>query len=299
MRLIRRRGADLKKLTRLAIAVNLVQICCALAILLRALFVERFDIPDEAELALLAFACGVIIWGAAVDIRDAFIMRREDAQRDMLEEAYVQLEELNQTLREQRHDFKNHLQVVYSLTEMGAYSDVQEYVERIYEDVQSVSRQLRTAVPAVNALLAAKEADCREQGVAFEAAIQSAWEDMPVSGWELCRIIGNLVDNAIDALREKPTKVGRIQVCISENIPCFLLSVENNGPAIPPEAQERIFEPGFTTKSEGHGSGLSIVRALVEDYGGQIRLESDPERTRFSLSFPRAGQPNPSEGANG
>ena len=296
MRLRRPKGKNLRKLTRLAICANAVQIACALVILLRAIFIKSFDIPERAEIALVAVACAVVIWGAIVDVRDAFVMRRVDEQREMLEEAYRQLENLNQTLRRQRHDFKNHLQVVYSLTEMGAYDDVQDYVQRIYEDVQSVGSLIRTSVPAVNALLSAKAADCKERGIRFEVELQSSWEDMPVAGWEMCRIIGNLVDNAMDALQEGQTPEPRIRVAIGESIPCFSLSVENNGPEIPAAHRRSIFLPGFTTKSAGHGNGLSIVSELVEAYGGRLSLESAPGRTCFDCSFPRSGPPQPEEG---
>ena len=170
---------------------------------------------------------------------------------------------------------------------------VKDYVQRIYEDVQSVGSLIRTAVPAVNALLSAKSADCAERGIAFDAEIQSSWEEIPVAGWEMCRIIGNLVDNAMDALEEAATPGGRIRVVIGESIPGFSLAVENNGPEIPRENKRSIFQPGFTTKSFGHGNGLSIVSDLVEKYGGRLDLESGPERTRFSCTFPRLAKERP------
>lgn len=280
-------NSKMKKLSRIAVAANSVQIFCAIGILLYAIFSESFNIPEHAEIALIAVAAFIVIWGAAVDIRDAFIMRRVEEQNRMLEEAYVQLEELNSTLRKQRHDFKNHLQVVYTLTEMEAYKDVRDYVERIYEDVQSVGNLIRTSVPAVNALLSAKAADCREKGIQFEVDIQSAWEDIPVAGWEMCRIIGNFVDNAMDALLESQTTNPMIKVCIAETLPCWTLSVENNGPEIPADHKKHIFLPGFTTKSLGHGNGLSIVQDLVEKYEGNLQLDSNESLTRFSCSFPR------------
>lgn len=280
------------KLSRLAILANGVQIFCALAILLYAILSRSFNLPEQAEIALVAIASLIVIWGAVVDIRDAYIMRRVEEQNLMLEEAYSQLEDLNATLRRQRHDFKNHLQVVYTLTEMGAYPDVQEYVQRIYDDVQAVGNLIRTSVPAVNALLSAKSAHCSEVGIRFEVDIQSAWDDMPVAGWELCRIIGNFVDNAMDALLEHKCTDPCIRVVLAESLPCWTLQVENNGPEISAENRLRIFQPGFTTKSFGHGNGLSIVKELVEKYNGTLHFESSAERTSFSCTFPRPDSRN-------
>ena len=91
MRLMHLKGKNTRKLTRLAILANAIQIACALAILLRALFSGSFNLPEQAEIILVAFACAVVIWGAVVDIRDAFIAREVDRQRSMLEDAYRQL----------------------------------------------------------------------------------------------------------------------------------------------------------------------------------------------------------------
>lgn len=291
MRIRRSKDDNFNKITGFAILVNAIQIVCALGILAHAVFNESFNIPEHAEIVLVAVASFFVIWGAIVDIRDAFVMRRVEQQRHMLEEAYGQLEDLNLTLRRQRHDFKNHLQVVYTLTEMQAYPDVQEYVQKIYEDVQSVGNLIRTSVPAVNALLSAKSADCDENKIRFTVDIQSSWEEIPVAGWELCRIIGNLVDNAMDALLEAGTADAGICVRIGEDISSWMLSVENNGPEIPSEHKKSIFLPGFTTKSAGHGNGLSIVCELVEKYGGELHMQSDSIRTVFSCSFPKKEQP--------
>lgn len=286
---------NLNKITSFAIFVNALQIACALAILLYAIYNRDFTIPESAEIALVAFTAALVIWGAVVDIRDAFITRKVEDQRRMLEEAYRQLEDLNRTLRAQRHDFKNHLQVVYSLTEMAAYDDVQEYVQRIYEDVQSVGSFIRTSVPAVNALLSAKAADCAERGIAFETDIQSTWDPIQVPGWEMCRILGNLVDNAIDAVLEVKGRMPQVRVCIGEDIRSWTLQVSNNGPEIPAARRREIFQPGFTTKAAGRGNGLSIVAGLLDKYGGEMRLESDHECTCFSCSFPRTASVLPEE----
>lgn len=277
----------LLRISHLAIVTNSVQIICALALLLYAGLNASFNLPEQAEIVLIAVTSGMLVWGAVVDIRDAMIMRRIEEQNRMLEEAYSQLEDLNTALRKQRHDFKNHLQVVYTLTEMQAYNDAQDYVKRIYQDVQTVGNLMRTAVPAVNALLSAKSADCQERNIHFDVEIQSNWAEIQVSGWELCRIIGNLVDNAMDALEEKADGNSRIAVCIGENINNWVLTVQNNGPEIAHEHKKSILLPGFTTKSAGHGNGLSIVKELVDAYGGDFFFDSNADSTAFTCYFPR------------
>ena len=140
---------------------------------------------------------------------------------------------------------------------------------------------------AVNALLSAKQADCEEHGIRFEVSIHSTWESIPLPGWELCRILGNLIDNAADAIQEAATPDPAIRIAIGEDIRSWTLSVENNGPEIPQEHRAQIFQAGFTTKSEGHGNGLNIVRSLLSSYGGEIRVESGHAHTSFSCMVPK------------
>jgi nitrogen-specific signal transduction histidine kinase len=72
---------------------------------------------------------------------------------------------------------------------------------------------------------------------------------------------------------------------ISEDIRSWQLTVENNGPEIPRDFRREIFLPGVTTKSDGHGNGLNIVRTLLQRCGGDVSVESNPDSTRFCCSI--------------
>ena len=103
---------------------------------------------------------------------------------------------------------------------------------------------------------------------------------------QLVRIVNNLMSNAIDACDEvsKP----HIQIRLTGDKKWIYLSVEDNGRGITKAFRERIFEPTFTTKTSGMGLGLSMVKSIVETYGGTVQFESKPEiATRFEVRFPR------------
>ena len=286
MRLTLREKMDLVKVSRYAVFANALQILFAAGLFVYALVGQDFHLTGTAEKYLLGAVALVVVWGAAMDIRDAFNARKIARTTEMLEEAYGQLEQLNGTLRAQRHDFMNHLQVVFGLIDLGEQAAAQEYIEKVYGDIQKVGRSLRTAIPAVNALLAAKMADCEEEKIDARVVIHSAWQGMPVAGWEMCRILGNLIDNAVDALRRvKQAPVLRIE--LGENLHSYTFTVENNGPEIPEEIREKIFQTGFTTKSTGRGMGMSIVRQILEENGGSIQLFSGEHGTRFVGRIPK------------
>ena len=163
-----------------------------------------------------------------------------------------------------------------------------QYVESVYGDIKRTGSVLKTAIPAVNALIAAKRQDCEAQGIALALHIGAPWQGLPVPGWEMCRVLGNLIDNAREALlADEATTDRRIDLTIDETPGAYTFRVGNNGPAIPPQLHRSIFQLGFTTKSEGHGSGLSIVDEIVKDHGGQIRVESDDNVTEFIGTIPK------------
>ena len=278
---------NVQKAAHFAVITNAIQIASMAAVLV---LVMTHDGAKYRYFEIGGFCVAFVIvsWGALLDIREALRAAKVAEQADMLEEAYRQLEDLNATLRKQRHDFKNHLQVVYSLLEFGDTQEALKYVESIYTDIQKAGRVLKTAIPAVNALIAAKRQDCDERGIIFDMQIESNWQDMPVSGWEMCRVLGNLIDNARDALSEHSGSAApRITLSIAETPSTYTFCVSNNGPAIPQNLLSSIFEMGFTTKSDGHGSGLSIVREILTGYGGVITVASDENSTRFTGTIPR------------
>ena len=281
------RELNFKKITRYAIIINTFQIVAALGIALYAALSGSFNLSGRVERILIYVTALVVSWGAVLDIRDAYSARNAARQRQMLEDAYRQLEALNGTLRAQRHDFMNHIQVIYSLTELEDRPAALEYMDRLYTSVRSAGRSLKTASPAVNALLAAKSAACQEKNVPFLTDIHSDWKDCPVPGWEMCRILGNLIDNALDAPAGEAPKA--LCVALWEDVKGFHFAVENNGAPVPEEIQDSLFQRGFSTKGPGRGMGLSIVQEILEQYGGQIDLDSTPRRTRFHGQIPYQG----------
>ena len=285
------RRIDMRKAAVSAIVANALQIV-AVALLAVMLYHNPAEL-DMHELRLVILVCAVTVcWGAFMDIGAALTSLRIRRHEDELRETCGRMEELNRTLRAQRHDFKNHMQVVYGLIGMGEYKEAQAYIERVYGDIQLVSSALKTASPAVNALLAAKAADCGERGIRMETRIRSAWQDLSLPGWEMCRVLGNLIDNAIDAMADPALPRRELLVEIGEDIHAFTFRVFNTGSRIPPERLNDIFERGYTTKSAGRGMGLSIVLEIMEENGGEIRASSDETGTAFCGRLPKTPPEN-------
>ena len=196
------------------------------------------------------------------------------------------LSRLNDKLRMDRHDYLNQLQVVYGLMELEEYDEMNSYLRKVYKELLKTGKAVKTSKPAINALLAAKSAEAEAGGIEFLIEVKSDLKNLNIEDWELCKVLSNLIDNAIKALEDSDIQEKKIRINITESQQQYIFSVENNGPEIPMEIRESIFKKGFTTKKEdGHGMGLAIVSEIVSKAKGKIVLKSDEEETIFTVSF--------------
>jgi len=277
---------SVRKAANYAVVINGMQIVLMVLIILATVLLPGTPVSEVTLEIMVVIAALVVIWGAVVDIREAMSTRKILGQLDDMDDTIGHMEQLNMTLRAQRHDFLNHLQVVYSLIEMEDYEEANAYIEKVYGKITAVSRVMKTANPAINALLQVKVGECEAAGIRCELNISSAWKDLPVPGWEMCKVLSNLIDNAIDAL-EEVAEDRRLTLTLTEDLKAFRFSVSNNGPMIPRRSWDQIFQPGVTTKTTGQGMGLYIVKKTLMNRGGDIALSSDAEGTAFSGWIPK------------
>lgn len=200
------------------------------------------------------------------------------------------LEAFNKTLRAQRHDYLNHIQVIYSLMELEEYDEARNYIEPVYKDIVRVSKALKTSKPAVNALLQAKLQVAEKNEIDMELEIKSDLKELNMEPWEFCRVIGNIIDNGIFALKLKQRN-RYMMIEFMEDLENIKINISNNGEVISKEIIDKIFDEGFTTKGvKGEGLGLSIVKEIVENSCGKVSVASDENRTCFEVSIPKKTQ---------
>lgn len=237
-------------------------------------------------ISLLFGFCAVSVCGLCIILLMIYAWRMKK-HYITLRESYENLEKLNSNLRVQRHDYLNHLQVVYGLMELEEYEELKNYLQPVYKDMLKTGKALRTSKPAINALLKAKMDEAESRDIDFYIEVKSDLLNLHVEDWELCKVLSNLLDNGMTALDSKEGEK-RIELEITENQEFYRFGISNNGPMIPKEMQEHIFKQGITTKKgEGHGMGLYIVSNVVKAYGGTIKLMSEENETTFSFELPK------------
>lgn len=281
---------NLDKTIIMAVILNLIQLGTIIGIIVYFyLFNHGNIVKTEFYNWYILFVVFIlmVMLNCIFTIRDIQSLRNSDFHYNMIKNTLDELQNLNTTLRAQRHDFMNHLQVVYGLMEMEDYKEATEYIETVYNDIQKVNQVLRTANPAVNALLQAKVLFGEKRGITTKLTITTQLKDLKMPAWEFCRILGNIIDNAIYVLQEKDG-YRLIEVELYEDLKNYGFRIKNNGGKIPENIIKRIFEVGITTKGDkGDGMGLAIVKELIEEYQGQINVKSDDQYTFFEGSIIR------------
>lgn len=226
--------------------------------------------------------------GAVVTLRDrtemAAVLRELDGERSLTE-----------SLRAQQHEFSNRMHAVAGLLELGRSDDALSYVTELRGTAAEFDNTLRAhiAAPQIVGLLLGKAAEASERGIELEISPETWLGDSPTRIQALTTIVGNLVDNAFDAVAAAPAP-RRVCVEIVDDPALLTVEVTDTGPGVPAETARLIFQDGFTTKHTPDGRrglGLALVHRLVTRLGGAVEV-SDGPGARFTVRLPKSDAPS-------
>lgn len=192
-------------------------------------------------------------------------------------------------LRVQNHEYLNKLHTIAGLIQLRKHQQALDYVFAVTEEQQEVTQFLSRHIlnPAVAGLLLGKYNRSKELKVEMFFEEESFLGEVPcdIETSSLVIIIGNLVENALEAVIGQ--KLQEVHCSIKQEAKELIISVEDTGPGISPERQERIFEWGYTTKGfENRGIGLYLIKTAVDKVHGTLELESGNWGTRFVVKIP-------------
>lgn len=201
---------------------------------------------------------------------------RDHTELVALQQQLVASRDVGDTLRAQTHEFANRLHTISGLVQLGLHEEVVDFIEALGRDGavldDAVTRRL--ADPAVGALVAAKSSLARERGATVVVTDDSALPRVaPGLAADLVTVLGNLVDNALDAVADRPG--ARVQVDVRVADDEVVVRVADDGPGVDDAVLHSVFRRGVSTKpGEGRGQGLALVQLVAGRRGGDVRVDS-------------------------
>ena len=196
------------------------------------------------------------------------------------------------TLRANTHEFLNKLQVISGLLQMGRTEETQGYIGDIAAVHEYVTGPVMKLIrnTGVAALILGKANNMRELDIDFMLVSNSSLPEQSryLSNTELVTVVGNLLENAIEATNVIPAEELRaIALQLTEDEKGLLIMVSDTGEGISSEILPHIFDQGFSTKaSRGRGVGMHRIRQIVESHGGTIDVDTEPgSGTTFTIIF--------------
>lgn len=199
----------------------------------------------------------------------------------------TELIRINDRLRAQQHDFKHHLQILLALLKMKKYNKAQNYIDNLAGEVKNLKENHTTEIPVLNALLEAKDELARKYSINLKTSISDSLTSLPLSDITFCRILGNLIDNAIEYLKDQKINQPDINLTISRTEKGYSVTLIN--PVTDTDHLEksldRLMEPGFSSKGKERGMGLTIVRELVNKAKGKIKIDLNKKEAIFIINI--------------
>jgi len=249
------------------------------------------DENKQLMATILIYFTIIISLAALVVMLRMLSQTRAEAIRSTQEVYFDDINNMFATVRGQRHDFLNHVQVIHAMAQMGKIDQLQEYTAMLVHETREVSDIMNHTVPALAAFAKTKTTMALGYGIAFTCELPKEWDvpDTSIHMLDMIKIIGNLVDNGFDETMKLPAGQRSVHVAICLDHEEVTITITNSGHPIDDDMRSRIFQAGYSTKGEGHsGLGLAIVQERVRHYRGQLDVRSDPDNrtTTFEVRLP-------------
>lgn len=199
-----------------------------------------------------------------------------------MERHYEETENVYRQMRAWRHDYHNHIQAMQAYLTLNQLDELDNYLKELNHDLTTVDTVLKTGNVRLDAILNSKLSLAKANEIKVDATAK-ADENLPFSPVDLCVILGNLMDNAIEACLKQENPEDRfIRVYIGKYKGSFYLSVTNSVGG----KMNKIGKSYKTTKEGFHGFGIKRVDALVNKYSGYINRQDEGDVFATEVMLP-------------
>lgn len=204
-------------------------------------------------------------------------------QGDLLATHYAEVENMYNQTRGWRHDYRNHIQVLKNYAELGDMEAVKSYLSELAEDLETVDMALKTGNRMADVILNSKISLARSREIQVRADAHVPVK-LSIADIDLCIILGNLFDNAIEACQRLPLQERMIRVYMDMKNTQLYISFTNTTAQKKQKKENGRFA---TTKGRGHGYGLVRMDTIIERYQGYIRRGSEDGAFTTEILLPQ------------
>ncbi len=197
--------------------------------------------------------------------------RLQEYQTELLSTHYEEVENMYKKIRGWRHDYRNHIQILKNYAENGDLEQIKLYLDELDADLNTVDLAFKSGNKVTDAILNSKIALAKSKDITIECDANVPME-LTVSEIDLCIIMGNLLDNAIEASMSLPQDERLIRIYIDIKGKQLYISVTN---LTSTKKQKKIGNIFKTTKGNGHGFGLVRIDDIIKRYNGYISRNSE------------------------
>ena len=192
-------------------------------------------------------------------------------QRELIDTHYREVDTMYRKMRGWRHDYRNHISVMKNLYRQGNYNELGQYLDMLESDLSSVDTVVKTGNPMADAILNSKLNLAISRGVPVKASVHIPMR-LSILELDLCVILGNLLDNAIEASLILPEKERMVRIYMDIKETHLYISVTN---LCAGKKMTKVNGRFLSHRGEGHGFGLLRIDGIVEKYGGYVNRNSE------------------------
>ncbi|MDI6915984.1 MAG: GHKL domain-containing protein, partial [Desulfitobacteriaceae bacterium] len=217
--------------------------------------------PDQVELIFgLIILCLNLV--AVFVVRKLYLSGLEAQQLKKAALKYDNLVEQNQIYRQHHHDLKNHLNVVLGLLTLGKYDELKDYLNTYLSTINEGLLKIETGLDEIDVLLSAKLYLAKSKEIQMNLVIAASLRCSKKHMLDFVAILGNVLDNAIEAVQELDQSQRLVSIRFQQDPLEYIFQITNPMPISSPSEPELYLKEGFSTKEEGRGEGLFIVKRL-------------------------------------
>ena len=233
--------------------------------------------------ALLEILLFLVMEGTLFLYKKGFESQTEQFRRDLMENQYEEIKGVYMDMRGWRHDYHNHMQVMKAQLALGNLEEIHEYLNALEKELDRVDTLVKSGNLMIDAILNSKLTLARRQKISVNCKVKVP-EKISVEDVDLCVILGNLMDNALEACRQIDEENRFLRIYMTVNKSQLYLSIQNSAKD-EPDFDERNY---ITKKRGNHGLGMKRVQTAVEKYQGYLYLANEPGIFAAEVTMPIA-----------